>query len=191
MKTHQVKKSILVIFTTIITQISIFAQQENVPKNLVDSTEIYSTKLSKNELQLNLVDGHYKKGYLGSFMTDSILLFNNYGDSKTSVNDILNIKVIKKKENKAIGTFLGIVIGSLPGILMINGTKRREKSLVDVLVVPAELALGTTITLGGAIAGGIIGRNMSKGVTVTYPINASNDLYKRQKEKIIKEAFSR
>jgi hypothetical protein len=144
---------------------------------------------SKNEIELELVDGGSQNGYLSLMMSNKVLLSKNGEINTTNVNDILNIKVVKKKNNTELGTLLGVAIGALPGLLLLHESKTREKNYIDILILPAEVAVGTTLAVGGAIAGGIIGNRLSRGITVTYPINASRDLYQRQKAKIINEAF--
>ena len=106
-------------------------------------------------------------------MQKSVLLNNCF-----NVEDISNIEIIDKKDNENFGTLIGIAIGSIPGLILMS--KFFENS-IDGLFAGI---IGIPVGLAGAIGGGVIGYQTSKGAIITIPINGNKKLYEKQKLKL-------
>jgi hypothetical protein len=157
---------------------------------LDDNIFINKDKLSKSEINLVLIDGTIKKGFLKQLYPDSILLSRNGVLITSSVNDVINLNIIKKKDNRGSGALLGAILGAIPGIFVISQAKNRKTDpLTSIITFPIEYGFGLTLTAFGTVVGGVIGYNFTRGTTITIPINASKDLYKRQKNRIIELAY--
>jgi hypothetical protein len=160
-----------------------------VSDSLDDRLFMNKDQLSKREIKLDLVDGGTKKGYLKQLTQDSIVLSKNGVLITSAVNDVVSLNIIKKKDHRGKGAIIGMILGAIPGIMLISQASNRKQDLINTIISPVEFGVGITLTVSGAIIGGIIGHNNSRGTTITIPINASNDLYKRQKRKIIDFAY--
>jgi hypothetical protein len=140
-----------------------------------------------NAISIDLLNGKNRSGYLSKLDFDSIFITNNYGKYNFNVTEIKTIKTYPKENKSVEGAVLGVFIGALPGILMLNMPSKSEGLFGGI----AETITGAAVGIGGAIAGGIIGAQIGRGITVTYPINGSKSQYNKQKQQIINDAFKR
>lgn len=97
--------------------------------------------------------------------------------TQLSIEDIHFINVETKKNNSGEGALLGVLIGIIPGAIILVSAAN-PNSLEEYLFGPA---IGGTVLLAGGIIGGIIGARLGKGVSVNIPINGNQQLYEKQK----------
>src|SRR5690606_6787703 len=111
-----------------------------------------------------------------------IVLSNTLKNSylQLSVEDIHFVNVQIKKSKSAQGALLGILLGVIPGTLILAGVSQMD-GIDAIFLGPAGLVLGGTVFIGGAIAGGIIGARIGRSVSVNIPINGNQKLYEKQK----------
>ncbi len=122
------------------------------------------------------------KGDLVILQDSSIVLSNTMKNSSTelSVEDIHFINVQTKKSKSFQGALIGILLGAIPGTLIMASASQLE-GWEAVLAGPATVVLGGSVFIGGAIAGGFIGARLGRSVTVNIPINGNQKLYEKQK----------
>lgn len=146
------------------------------------SFNISSAQSKKKHVEVQTFDLIKSKGDLLILQDSSVILSNTPKNSSTqlSVEDIHFINVQTKKSKSAQGALLGVLLGIIPGTLILASASQMD-GLEALLVGPAALVLGGTVFIGGAIAGGIIGARIGRSVTVNIPINGNQKLYEKQK----------
>lgn len=116
-------------------------------------------------------------------LEDSSVVLSNASKNtniQLPVEDIHIIKIQTKKSKSGEGALLGILLGVIPGTLILASASQMS-GLEALLVGPATVVLGGTVFIGGAIAGGIIGARLGRSFSVNIPINGNQKLYEKQK----------
>lgn len=137
---------------------------------------------SQKHVEIRTFDLAKQNGDLLLLQDSSVILSNTMKNLSTelSVENIHYINIQTKKSKSAEGALLGILIGAIPGTLILAGVSQMD-GLEALFFAPAGIVLGGTLFIGGAIAGGIIGARMGRSVTVNIPINGNQKLYEKQK----------
>jgi hypothetical protein len=149
-------------------------------------------KINKlKKMELVTFDIKPKLGYIKELKVDSIsmILVDNSQDD-VAVEDIHFMKFGSTSNKRGGRTLAGVLLGAIPGIIYLSTVDERNTGITSLITAPADAVLGLGLTLGGSLLGGIIGYNIgNKNGAVTIPINGSQTLYQKQKEKIKSLAF--
>ncbi len=141
-----------------------------------------SAQTITKQVEVQTFDLIRSKGDLLILQDSSIVLSNTLKNSylQLSVEDIHFVNVQIKKSKSAQGALLGVLLGVIPGTLILAGVSQMD-GIDAIFLGPAGLVLGGTAFIGGAIAGGIIGARIGRSVSVNIPINGNQKLYEKQK----------